>query len=335
MINSGVSMPYPGDEEPRHNFKSKISSPSKRTLNNKNYLADDAPPPAFDYTGGLGQDFSNKLRVSPVVKPSYGREAKPPLLQAEANPQYFMQNYRTEYKGAQGYHTTQQPARGGPMANRGSPGKNSKAGNGKPKNVRCKEKKDASMVPSLSDAQKQKIIANRYFSPAVDLQERKRTEGKLRPLIDVAYSGGKNTANYRNYRLSSPLMVSDKGFQVASQQIENVYREDYRRAQPLCRLGDKSVSYKTLQEMTAGLTEYLRNVKMPSVVAGRQLPTGSSWNESFDLSFDGKAIDRSDIFRMVDSFSVAFSDEEPEEDTNRGDPPSKNVLPAEMTSPAF
>ena len=32
------------------------------------------------------------------------------------------------------------------------------------------------------------------------------------------------------------------------------------------------------------------------------------YNESFDLSFDGKAMDRSDIFRMVDSFSVAFSD---------------------------
>lgn len=32
------------------------------------------------------------------------------------------------------------------------------------------------------------------------------------------------------------------------------------------------------------------------------------YNDSFDLSFDGKAMDRSDIFRMVDSFSVAFSD---------------------------
>lgn len=34
------------------------------------------------------------------------------------------------------------------------------------------------------------------------------------------------------------------------------------------------------------------------------------YNDSFDLSFDGKAMDRSDVFRMVDSFSVAFSDNE-------------------------
>ena len=35
-----------------------------------------------------------------------------------------------------------------------------------------------------------------------------------------------------------------------------------------------------------------------------------SYNDSFDLSFDGKAINRSDIFQIVDSFSVAFSDDD-------------------------
>lgn len=37
------------------------------------------------------------------------------------------------------------------------------------------------------------------------------------------------------------------------------------------------------------------------------------FNDSFELSFDGKAIDRSDIFRMVDSFSVAFEEDDEED----------------------
>lgn len=49
------------------------------------------------------------------------------------------------------------------------------------------------------------------------------------------------------------------------------------------------------------------------------------FNDSFELSFDGKAIDRSDIFRMVDSFSVAF-DEDDEEDPRVNRFNNKNIL---------
>lgn len=325
-------MPYRGDEEPRHSFKSKISSPTKRTLNNKNYLAEDVPP-VLDYSGFLGQDLADNLRISPGTKLQYAKDGKQ-LLQPEVYSPYFIQNYRVAY--TPGQRAPQQPPRGGQTANRAFSGKSAKAANAKTKNVRCKEKQDASMIPFLNKAEKQKIIANRYFSPPVDLQKRKRAEGKLRPLIEVAYSSGQNSANYKNYKLFSPVMLGDKGYHVLSNEIENVYRAEYCKTQPLCRFGDENITYKSLQEMTAGLTEYLRDTKTPAAAGGlKTLPTGSSWNESFELSFDGKAIDRSDIFRIVDSFSVALSDEDPDEEPNLDDPPSTNVLPAEMTSPAF
>ncbi|QLQ81767.1 hypothetical protein HG537_0G00200 [Torulaspora globosa] len=325
-------MPYRGDAEPRHNFKSKISSPTKRTLNNKNYLAEDIPP-VLDYSGCLGQELTDNLRISPGSKLFDAKDGKP-LLQPEICSPYFIQNYRMAY--TPGPRVSQQPPRGGQGANRGSQGKNAKAGNAKTKNIRCKEKQDASMVPYLNKTQKQKIIANRYFSPSVDLQKIKRVEGKLRPLIDVAYSSGQNSANYKNYKLFSPVMLGKKGYHVVSKEIENVYREEYCKAQPLCRFGNRDITYKSLQEMTAGLTEYLRDLTTPPApLGGKTLTTGSSWNESFELSFDGKAIDRSDIFRIVDSFSVALSDDDPDEESNRDDLPSTNVLPAEMTSPAF
>lgn len=68
-------------------------------------------------------------------------------------------------------------------------------------------------------------------------------------------------------------------------------------------------------------------------------------NDSFELSFDGKAMDRSDIFRMVDSFSVAFDNDRDPNTTNpnvsinngnnsnsKGFTLSKNILPDEITN---
>ncbi|CAL9737420.1 hypothetical protein MOSE0_L10858 [Monosporozyma servazzii] len=68
-------------------------------------------------------------------------------------------------------------------------------------------------------------------------------------------------------------------------------------------------------------------------------------NDSFELSFDGKAMDRSDIFRMVDSFSIAFDNDRdpnttnPNVSINNGNNTnsksftlSKNILPDEITN---
>lgn len=62
-----------------------------------------------------------------------------------------------------------------------------------------------------------------------------------------------------------------------------------------------------------------------------QMPTKAS----FELSFDGKAMDRSDIFRMVDSFSIAISDEDEEdeeEDSFQQRSANNRILPAEILS---
>lgn len=67
--------------------------------------------------------------------------------------------------------------------------------------------------------------------------------------------------------------------------------------------------------------------------AGASVSTNA--NESFELSFDGKAMDRSDIFRMVDSFSIAISDEDEEdeeEDSFQQRSANNRILPAEILS---
>lgn len=57
-----------------------------------------------------------------------------------------------------------------------------------------------------------------------------------------------------------------------------------------------------------------------------------SANDSIELSFDGKAMNKNDIFRIVDSFSVAFDDDEYGED---GDDEyvkqPRNILTREVT----
>lgn len=79
----------------------------------------------------------------------------------------------------------------------------------------------------------------------------------------------------------------------------------------------------------------MKNAQNTNTKQRTSINAGTNANESFELSFDGKAMDRSDIFRMVDSFSIAISDDDDDDDDedsfqqrNR----NSRILPAEILS---
>ena len=135
--------------------------------------------------------------------------------------------------------------------------------------------------------------------------------------------------------------------------IEDVYCDLYNKAQPFIAIvndDDKKMQLESLEEILHKLVESLRSTdislssnktnsgsmdstsKLP-ITATRQLVDSVTGNDSFDLSFDGKALDRSDILRMVDSFSVVFSDDDNEDENNEFMTSLSNtILPAEITS---
>lgn len=125
------------------------------------------------------------------------------------------------------------------------------------------------------------------------------------------------------YRLREPLGRGSAPQSRASLLVQGVEagRGVSAARQPMLLGGNPSCKATSLAEFTPRMFEefFGGKVQEPSTPAKQQkqprqlqLKTSANvsqlYNDSFDLSFDGKAMDRSDVFRMVDSFSVAFSD---------------------------
>lgn len=334
MINSASNLPHRNDGEPKHRFSSKISSPTKRTLNNKNYLAEDAP--AYDFKPDLEVELHEKLKISSLDLPEVSRKDENQSPFPQMHPGFSNKVYNSDpepFGMPPKSKLLYQPLYGSVLPapdyrNRNSPTKTPRSTNTKSKNPRCKEKHDASQVPLLSRSEKDSIIENRYFSPPIDLQKLRRPDGKSRAIIDVANSGAKNMVNQRTYKLTVPILTCDRSLRVVNDEIERIDRQTKRQALP------ENATTSNLGETNIQSASSLRNGKKTPALKRPLLP-GSSANDSLELSFDGKALDRSDIFRMVDSFSVAQSDDEPDDEANAANMPSRNVLPAEMTGPAF
>lgn len=123
--------------------------------------------------------------------------------------------------------------------------------------------------------------------------------------------------------------------------IQTVYKDENSTKQPLLLGGNQAFKVSSINDYSPKLLEAFlskQGVSTKNVItstspalstsSGNLVSSGSTsgvsanrprqlqlkanvsalYNDSFDLSFDGKAMDRSDVFRMVDSFSVAFSD---------------------------
>ncbi|CAR21946.1 uncharacterized protein KLTH0C03652g [Lachancea thermotolerans CBS 6340] len=109
------------------------------------------------------------------------------------------------------------------------------------------------------------------------------------------------------------------------------------RKQPIGVSDDPKYLVSTLKELPNAVHEYadrvsgftLKNSKA-NPLARLALQESAEVNESVDLSFDGKAMNKSDIFKMVDSFSLF-----PDDDTDEDEAPHfhmGSILPPEITN---
>ncbi|EDO14407.1 hypothetical protein Kpol_237p3 [Vanderwaltozyma polyspora DSM 70294] len=190
-------------------------------------------------------------------------------------------------------------------------------------------------------------IKNRYFSSITNLNDFRGEDGKLKPLINTL---PKNVQLNRkkNYKLNKPVMQEKTSYKVVVELIDQVYNKYYNKLQPYRSISDDNIDLGSIENAIEKLCERLENSTatnkrtpnnvhdIAKISNSRTLLTSTIGNDSFELSFDGKALDRSDILRMVDSFSVAFSDDDDENDNGEFIASLSNkFLPAEITSSAL
>lgn len=144
------------------------------------------------------------------------------------------------------------------------------------------------------------------------------------------------------YKLDKP--ISHQAKCNISSTITNLIKEKQQKHPPLTVANDLNYKFKSLNELKPLLRKFIAD-KMDA----KSLPPKASTryvynrvdqllaqenqflgNDSIDLSFDGKALNKNDILRIVDSFSVAFEDENDEDDEQYIKQP-KNILPREVT----
>lgn len=171
-------------------------------------------------------------------------------------------------------------------------------------------------------------LKNRYFGAVEPLQE----ESERKPNVNISYKNSKNKQKRQPvvYKISTPIAWSSND-QITTPDTSYLLpdKENYYTVQPIKFLhSQKLPHFVKLHDISTELLDESLTKKKPKHL---QSIGNTTQNDSFDLSFDGKALDRSDILRMVDSFSVAFSDDEDNEDSFIARN-SNDILPAEMTN---
>lgn len=312
--DKAVDLSFPAAELPEFNINSRTSSPTRRTLNNKKVL---------DTTSYSNGNFEKGEATGlPLAAPA-----------TTANPILsFNDNKLKRSPPKMGVKNTKSSLTGSP--HRKGPRSSNLQARGPPK---YKEISSIYELEKVDPIEQENNFIDRYFSDPVDLDSMRSDDGRLKPVINTASKNGKSNPNNKIYKLSIPLLVCQDTHRALKNQIERVYRSKYHSYQPLSLFGDMSIRYYRLEDLQSRFIEFLQKPRkvQPPVQVARSLNGTGAFNDSFELSFDGKALDRSDIFRMVDSFSVALSDEDAEDESSFVGSSGRNILPAEMTGTAF
>lgn len=316
-----VDLSFPAVELPEFGMNSRSSSPTKRTLNNRKVL-----DTTSYYNGNFEKGEATGLPLAaPVTPVTPATPTATPILSMNDNrlkksPQKMgAKNTKSSMTGS--------PHRKGPRSSnlqaRGS--------------SKYKEISSIYELEGVDPTQKRNNFINRYFADPVDLDSARSDDGKLKPIINTTSKNGKTYPGSRIYKLSIPLLVCQDTHRALKNQIERVYRSKYHTYQPLSLFGDMSIRYYRLEDLQSRFIEFLQKPRKPQppLQVARSLNGTGAFNDSFELSFDGKALDRSDIFRMVDSFSIALSDEDAEDESSFVNSSGRNILPAEVTGTAF
>ncbi|AQZ14290.1 YML119W [Zygosaccharomyces parabailii] len=303
-----LDLSFPSTDLPEFDINSRSSSPTKRTLNNKKVLD------LTSYYGSWEKSEAPGIPLSMPQTPVFpSNETK-----NKRSPQKMTKNSKSPLAGS--------PHRKGPKSNT-------------PARTFPKYKEIGSILEldKVDPMHQEKSFIGRYFSDPIDLNASKAEDGKLKPIINTVSKIGKASPGNKTYKLSIPLLIRQDTHRALKNQIERVCRSKYNASQPLCLFGDMSIRYYRLGDLQSKFIEFLQKPRRPQPLLplGRSLNGAGALNDSFDLSFDGKALDRSDIFRMVDSFSVALSDEDAEDESSFVNSSGRDILPAEMTGTVF
>ncbi|CAI4047500.1 hypothetical protein SKDZ_13G0170 [Saccharomyces kudriavzevii ZP591] len=203
--------------------------------------------------------------------------------------------------------------------------------------------------------------AKRYFTSPIDLHGIRNNSSNITPTLTNSPMKSKANFNIKKfilprsviitYKLASPVheTIDDISKKIIILQISLNFEKSYHSLQPIQLSTDRKTRIlKSLDELCGEHLVLLskqqsqpqNNIKpvknLPNINTKQRTSTsmGTTANESFELSFDGKAMDRSDIFRMVDSFSIAISDEDEDDDEDNFQQRNKSnrILPAEILS---
>ncbi|KAH7590980.1 Uncharacterized protein AO441_000174 [Nakaseomyces glabratus] len=192
-----------------------------------------------------------------------------------------------------------------------------------------KELRDIDDLPRSPCNYETPNLKNRYFGPVQKVED--NTDRKANVNISYKNSKSKQKKPPVVYKLATPLASKD----VNALDNSFLLQPDtprYYKIQPIKFLHSEPIeNFAGLQDISTHLLD--NNTPKKKSHISRVQPPPAATNDSFDLSFDGKALDRSDIFRMVDSFSIAFSDDEDNEESSFISRRNNNdILPADMTN---
>ncbi|AGO11034.1 AaceriAFR449Wp [[Ashbya] aceris (nom. inval.)] len=167
-------------------------------------------------------------------------------------------------------------------------------------------------------------------NPVINLSKKKAPETYYKiaePLLNAAHASSKSNtqllvkliAQRRSayHRLQPIRLGSMNGYTVTSlDQLGDVI-ERYQVEKPIAKR--RSLASSNYSTVFQDRVDYLL------------VPANA--NDSIDLSFDGKAINKSDFLRMMDSFSLALDEED--DNNEHYDFHSRNILPRDITSGVY
>ncbi|CAI4048991.1 hypothetical protein SUVZ_13G0200 [Saccharomyces uvarum] len=230
------------------------------------------------------------------------------------------------------------------------------------KSLRFHQTKEADSIHDIPFPSRT-CTAKRYFTKPIDLYGIRNSCSTVMP--GLMSSPTKSKANFTikksilprcvitTYKLPSPVYetIDDISKKIIILKISLNFEKSYHFLQPIQLSTNKKTRVsKSLEELCRDLLlppskpQYqlqnnikpMKNATNINTKQRTSINAGTNANESFELSFDGKAMDRSDIFRMVDSFSIAISDDDDDDDEDSFQQTKRNsrILPAEILSNA-
>ncbi|SCW03280.1 LAFE_0G06964g1_1 [Lachancea fermentati] len=173
--------------------------------------------------------------------------------------------------------------------------------------------------------------ASRYMTKPSKLDSKRV---KMNPVINDPIEKKKLVC----YKLGEALLLQKETAPNSLIGFIDSRNDTFHKMQPIRVANEKDHQVQALDELVSIVRKYttkpnrrslaFSNTKLQTKPSKLQSQLSLEANDSVDLSFDGKAMNKSDIFKMVDSFSLMVDDDEDDHPLFN----TANILPPEITS---